>query len=144
MASIASSHTQVASRRLFWVGPLVIVTAIIADLIIRTIAIAIFGVPETFQSFQIPMIIGSTFFFLLMALLAFLLVVRFSRQPIRFYRVLGLIALLVSLLTPVLALTGLYPVPGITLSIFWFMIAMHTITAAIAIGLLTTLTREQN
>lgn len=136
------SHKQVASRKLLWVGPLTLIVAALVNSLIRTLAVAFLGVPETFASLQLPSVIGSTIFFVLLALLAFALVSRFARRPIQFYRVLALIALCLSLLTPIMALTGLFPAPGMNLSIFWTMLAMHIVTAAIVVGLLTTLTRK--
>lgn len=134
---------RVALRKLVWVGPLTIVITVIANLLIRTIVVAFFGVSETFQDFQAPTIIGGIIVYLLLALLAFVLVSRFARQPLRFYCILALVALCVSFLTPVMALVGLLPAPGMNLHIFWTMIVMHIVSAAIVVGLLTTLTREQ-
>jgi hypothetical protein len=133
---------QVALRKLIWVGPLTIVSTVIANLIIRSIAVSSFGVPETFQYVQAPYVIGSTIVFVLMALLAFVLVNRFARRPIQFYRLLAFVVLCISFLSPVMALVGLFPAPGMTLSIFWTMIVMHIVSAIIVVGLLTTLTRE--
>src|SRR2546423_567970 len=116
---------QVALRKLIWVGPLTIVFTVIVNLIIRSIAVSIFGVPETFQYLQAPYVIGSTIVFMLVALLAFVLVNRFARRPIRFYRILAFVVLCISFLSPVMALVGLFPAPGMTLSIFWTMIVMH-------------------
>ena len=134
---------RIALRKLVWVGPLTIVSTVIVNLIVRSIAVSIFGVPEAFYYFQVPLVIGSTIVFLLLALLAFVLVSRFARRPIRFYRLLALVALCISFLTPVMALAGLLPAPGMTLTIFWTMIVMHIVSAIIVIGLFTTLTREQ-
>lgn len=142
MAS-ASIQEHIVTRKLLWVGPLVIVLAILVNLIIRSLAVSFFGVPNTFQLLQPASIITSTIVFLLLAILVLMLVKRFSHRPIRTYRVVGLIALLVSLLSPVMVLAGLMPAPGMNISIFWTMILMHIVTAAIAIGLLTTLTREK-
>ena len=133
---------QVALRKLIWVGPLTIVFTVIVNLIIRSIAVSIFGVPETFQYLQAPYVIGSTIVFLRVALLAFVLVNRFARRPIRFYRLLAFVVLCISFLSPVMALVGLFPAPGMTLSIFWTMIVMHLVSAIIVVGLFTTLTRE--
>jgi ABC-type transport system involved in multi-copper enzyme maturation permease subunit len=126
-----------ASRKLLWVGPLAIVSAIIANLIVRAIAVALFGVPGTFQYFQASYIISSTIIYLLLALIAFALVSRFARRPIRFYRVLALVALLVSFLIPAMALGGLLPIPDMNAHIFWTMIVMHSVSAVIVVGLLT-------
>src|SRR5437763_12805596 len=116
---------QVALRKLIWVGPLTIVFTVIVNLIIRSIAVSIFGVPETFQYLQAPYVIGSTIVFLLVALLAFVLVNRFARRPIRFYRLLAFVVLCIPFLSPVMALVGLFPAPGLTLSLFWTMILVH-------------------
>ena len=83
------SREHVALRKLWWVGPLTIISAALANSIIRTIAVAFFGVPGTFQYFQATYIIGSTIMYLLLALIAFALVSRFARRPLRFYRVLA-------------------------------------------------------
>jgi hypothetical protein len=134
---------HIASRKLIWVGPLTIVIAVIANLIIRAIAVSVFGVSATFQFLQLPMIISGTIIFLLLALLAFVLVGSFAQRPIQFYRKLALVMLCISFLSPVMALTGLFPAPGMTFSIFWTMIVMHIVSALIVVGLFTTLTREQ-
>ena len=91
---------------------------------------------------QAPLVIGSTVVFLLVALLAFVLVGRFARRPVRFYRILALVALCVSFLFPIMALASLFPAPGMNLHIFWTMIGMHIVTAIITVGLLTTLAVE--
>lgn len=140
-STLLREHT--ALRKLLWVGPLTIVIAVIANLIIRAIAVSVFGVSAMFQLLQPSMIIGSTIIFLLVALLAFVLVSRLAQRPIQFYRKLALVMLCISLLSPVMALTGLFPAPGMTFSIFWAMIAMHIVSALIVVGLFTTLTREQ-
>jgi len=134
---------HVALRKLIWVCPLAIVAAVIANLIIRTIAVSIFGVSQTFQYLQASYIIGGTLVYLLVALLAFVLVNRVARRPIYAYRLLALVALCLSFLSPVMALTGLFPAGGMNLTIFWTMIVMHIVSAAIIVSLLTTLTREQ-
>ena len=133
---------HVALRKLIWVGPLTIVFTIVVNLILRAIAVSIFGIPETFQDLQVSYVIGSTIIFLLAALLVFVLVNRFARRPIHFYRILALVFLCISFLGPVMALVGLFPTPGMTLSIFWTMIVMHIVSAIIVIGLFPTLTRE--
>src|SRR6266704_6161089 len=137
-----TSRKGVALRKLVWVGPLTIVIAALVNLVIRTIAVAFFGVPDGFTYLQAPFVIGSTVVFLLLALVAFILVGRFARRPLRFYRVLALVALVVSFLNSVMVLVGLFPAPGMNLPTFWTMIVMHTVTAVITVSLLTRLTVE--
>ena len=131
-----------APRKLVWVGPLTIVVATLVNLVIRSIAVAFFGVPDGFTYLQAPFIIGSTVIFLVLALVAFILVGRFARRPVRIFRMLAVVALLVSFLNPIMALAGLFPAPGMDLPIFWTMIVMHTVTALITVSLLTRLSVE--
>ncbi len=138
------THKYRAPRKLLWIGPLAIVSAVIANLIVRAIAVAFFGVPGSFQYFQATYIISSTIIYLLLALIAFALVNHFAHRPIRFYRALALVALLISFLIPAMALGGLLPTPGMNVHIFWTMIVMHSVSAVIVVGLLTRrLPREQ-
>jgi hypothetical protein len=137
-----TSRNGFALRKLVWVGPLTIVVAVLVNLVIRSIAVTFFGVPDGFTYLQAPFVIGSTVVFLLLALAAFILVGRFAHRPVRFYRILALVALFVSFLNPLMALAGLFPVPGMNLHIFWTMIVMHTVTAIITVSLLTTLAVE--
>jgi hypothetical protein len=138
----STSRKGVALRKLVWVGPLTIVIAALVNLVIRTIAVAFFGVPDGFVYLQAPFVIGSTVVFLVLALVAFILVGRFTRRPVSFYRILALVALFVSFLNPVMALAGLFPAPGMNLHIFWTMIVMHIVTAIITVSLLTGLAVE--
>ena len=137
-----TSQEGFAIRKLVWVGPLTILVAVLFNLVIRTIAVAFFGVSAGFTYLQAPFVIGSTVVFLLLALVAFILVGRFARRPVRFYRVLALVALVVSVLSPVMALVGLLPTPNMNLPTFWTMIVMHTVTAVITVSLLTRLSVE--
>lgn len=139
MSTHPTSQESVSLRKLLWVGPLTIIVAALINLLIRTIAVAFFGVPNGFTYLQAPFVIGSTVVFLLLALLAFVLVGRIASRPVRFYRNLALVALFVSFLNPVMALVGLFPAPGMNLPIFWTMIVMHTVTALITVSLLTRL-----
>lgn len=145
MASTTTHPTSLESfmlRHVPWIGPLTIVAAVLVNLVIRSIAVAFFGVPDGFTYLQAPFVIGSTVVFLVLALLAFILVGRFARRPVRIFRMLALVALFVSFLNPIMALTGLFPAPGMNLHIFWTMIVMHTVTAIIAVSLLTRLSVE--
>ena len=128
---------RVATRKLMWVGPLTIVVVVLLNLVVRTLAINFFGVAASFLYLQIPVVIGSTVSFLLLALLAFVLVGRFSRQPVpNFWIVAGAAFLL---------LAGWWlPVVGMNLHIFWTMIVMHMVSALIAVSMLTTLAVERS
>jgi hypothetical protein len=133
---------HVALRKLWWIVPLTILVAALANSLVRAVVVTFFGVAETFEYLQFSYIIGSTFVYVLLALLVFLLVGRFARRPLRFYRILALVALCVSFLSPVMLLTGQMPAVGMTIGIFWTMVTMHIVSALIVIGLFTILARE--
>ena len=135
---------RVAACKLMWVGPLTIVVVALVNLVVRTLAVSFFGVASSFVYLQIPVVIGSTVVFLMLALLAFVLVGRVSRHPVRIFRIVAGVALLVSFLNPLLLLAGWWiPAAGMNLHIFWTMIIMHTVSALIAVSLLTTLAVER-
>jgi len=133
------SKPRVAFGKLLLVGLLSIGVAVLADLLVRTVAIAFFGVPEGFVYLQAPFLIGSIAFFGVLATLVFALVARFAHRPVRLYRILASIALLASLLLPIMALSGQFPAPGMNLHIFWTMVVMHCVAALIMVSLLTRL-----
>ncbi len=71
------------------------------------------------------------------------LVGRVSSHPVRIFRIVAGVALLVSFLNPIMLLAGLFPATGMNLHIFWTMIVMHCVSALITVSLLTTLAVEQ-
>ncbi len=138
-----TSGERFAIRKLVWVGPLTIVVVALVNLVVRTLAVSFFGVASSFVYLLAPFVIGSTVAFLLLALLAFVLVGRASSHPVRIFRIVAGVALLVSFLNPILLLAGLFPATGMNLHIFWTMIVMHCVSALITVSLLTTLAVEQ-
>jgi 4-amino-4-deoxy-L-arabinose transferase-like glycosyltransferase len=111
---------------------------------VRTLAVSFFGVASSFLYLQIPVVGITTVVFLLVALLAFVLVGRRSRHPVRIFRIVAGVALLASFLNPLLLLAGLWlPAPGMNLHIFWTMIVMHIVSALIAASGLSTLAVER-
>lgn len=142
MTSSTTRPTSTAGGKLVWVGPLTIVIAALVNLAIRTIAVAFFGVPDSFTFLQAPFVIASTVVLLVLALVAFILVGRFARRPVHVYRIVALIGLVVSFLNPIMALAGMLPAPGMNVQIFWTMIVMHTVTALITVTLLAHLAVE--
>jgi len=89
------SQGRVAARKLLWVGPLTIIAAALANLVVRTIAVAFFDVPDGFTYLQAPFVIISTVIFLGLAFVAFVMVGRFARHPVRVYRIVALVGLVV-------------------------------------------------
>ncbi len=138
-----TSGERLATRKLVWVGPLTIVVVALVNLVVRLLAVSFFGVASSFVYLQAPFVIGSTVVFLVLALLAFVLVGRVSRRPVRIFRIVAGVALFVSFLNPLMLLVGVFPATGMNLHIFWTMIVMHCVSALLAVSLLTTLAVEQ-
>ncbi len=139
----STSQARVATRKLVWVGPLIIVMAVLVNLVVRLLAVSFFGMASSFLYLQIPVVTITTVVFLLVALLAFVLVGRASRHPVRIFWIVAGVALLASFLNPILLLAGWWlPAVGMNLRIFWTMIVMHIVSALITVSLLTTLAVE--
>jgi hypothetical protein len=140
----STPQERIATRKLVWVGPLMIVLAVLVNLVVRLLAVSFFGVASSFLYLQIPVVTITTVVFLMVALLAFVLVGRASRHPVRIFWIVAGVALLVSFLNPLLLLAGWWlPAVGMNLRIFWTMIVMHIVSALIAGSLLTTLAVER-
>ncbi len=143
---------RIALSRLWWVGLLAAALSVAANAVIRTIAKAAFDVPDEFQPFAFGQftfltlagVAGAT---LVLAFLGGLIrragraVRRFSR-PIRTFRRIAIVALVLSWL-PDFGLLAARPYPGTTIQSVGTLMFMHLVTAAITVGLLTTLGREK-
>src|SRR6266581_1103030 len=53
-----TSQEGFAMRKLVWVGPLTIIVAVLINLVIRTLAVAFFGVSDGFTYLQAPFVTG--------------------------------------------------------------------------------------
>jgi len=127
--------------RLFIVGVLAMAAAVGADLAVRALALAIWPISPTFLPLQVRSV--SVFAAVLVGggVLVYALVVRFSRQPARTYTMIALIALLLSLVPPVMLFfhPDTRALPGVTPLAASILMVLHIIDALIAIVLLTRL-----
>jgi hypothetical protein len=132
---------RVATGRLWWVGPLAVIASVAANVVFTLIANAVFGVPPDFLPLTPDAIAMFTAVGVIGAVVVFALVARFSTRPIRLFRRIALVVLVVSFL-PDLALPLIPdPVPAGPREVLILM-ATHVVPAAISVYLLTTLTRE--
>ena len=142
---------KVALRSLGWVGLLAAVLSVAANAVIRTIAKAAFEVPDGFQ----PFTFGQFTFVTVAGVAGATLVLGFlgglfnkagrpiqRARPIRSFRRLAVGALVLSWI-PALGLLAGRPYPGTTVQSVGTLMVMHTVTAVITVGLLTTLGRER-
>lgn len=137
--SSAPATERVAYSRLLWVGPLAIVAAVVANLIVRAVAVAALRPDPRFMPLSLVMPIVFTTIGVLGATIVYAVVGRFSRRPVTLFRQIALVTLVVSLIPDLLLLGG--GMPGASIATVAPLIAMHVVAWAIAVRLLTTLAR---
>lgn len=132
---------RVTLSRLLWVGPLTIITAIVANIVLRQIAVAVLNPDPQFMPLQFAPPIAFTFVGVLGAVIVYALIGRFSRRPIQLFRRVALWTMLISLIPDLLMLaTGFNP--GTTLGNVVVLMLMHVVAWAISVGLLTRLASD--
>lgn len=104
-------------------------TAVVANLLVRALGVALFDIPSGFEEIAPRAVILSTIGGVIAAGLAFALVARLARDPVRTYLVVVVVALLLSLWPPL----QLDAEAGARATLA----AMHVVTAAICAVVLT-------
>jgi len=114
----------------------------VTNVLIRTVAVSVFGIGEGF----LPLGVGPTVLFtvwgMLGAVVAFGLILRFARRPVRLFRRVALVVLLISLVPDVLMLFS-GSMPGATVAGVVTLMVEHVASWAVAVGVLTTLAGEE-
>ncbi len=131
---------RISFRRLLWVGPLAVLASVIANVLVSITAVALVGISPEFEPLHLRPVIGFTVVGVLGALLVFALVARFSRRPVRLFRRITLVVLLLSFM-PDLSLLNASPYAGTTVQSVIALMLMHMAAWLISVSLLTTLTR---
>ena len=126
--------------RLVWVGPLAIVAATIANVVLQQLAVAVLRPDPAFLPLTLMPPIIFTVIGVLGAVIVYALVGRFARNPNALFRRIALVTLVVSFVPDILVLiTGFNP--GTTLANVVVLMLMHIVAWAITVELLTRLTR---
>jgi hypothetical protein len=137
MASIAApppAQQGIDLRRLLWAGPLTIAAATAVNALVFLIGAALGAfpasviIPAAGMPMSLPPVIAATVAGVAGGLVAFALIARFARRPLRLYRALALIVLLLSLATP-------FSVPDAPAGFYAALLLMHLIAGAAAIWL---------
>jgi hypothetical protein len=142
----STQPARVRFRALWWVGPLAIVASVVANLLVRALALAIFDISPAFDPLSTP---GNTIVLtavgVLLAVLVFALVGRFSKQPVRTYLIIAVVALLISFVPDIALLVNAEGAPfeGIDVVSIGVLIVMHIVAAVVSVGLLITLAVEK-
>jgi hypothetical protein len=126
--------------RLWWVGLQALIASVLANLVIRAAAMAVFDIPAEFPPLQGP---GPTIVFtvagVLAAVIVFAAVRRFTSGAVPLFRAIAIVALLLSLTPDVwMFTTGARPAfPGATVASVGTLMLMHVVTAATVVWMLT-------
>ncbi len=125
---------RVSLKRLLWAGPLAIVAAVIANWLVRTLALAVLDIPAEFQQLQTPAFLPFTVIGLLGAIITFAIIGRVSRRPVRTFQIVAAVVLVLSFLPDIgLLATG---APGATLPGILVLMLMHVVAAGIVVWVL--------
>lgn len=143
MATTLNRSERVTVGRIWRTGFEAILIAVIANVIVYFIGTALVSVPPEFLPLAnvVPTIIF-TIIGVLGAVIAFAIVARVSRQPIRTYRLIAGIALIISIL-PDFTLQSNPMFPGATPASIAILVLMHFVAASVAVYWLTTRTTKQ-
>jgi hypothetical protein len=119
---------HVAFKRLLWATPLAAVAAAVGNAVVYFVASALGAMPQDF------VVQGSGP--ITLAPVIFAVVVLLSRRPIWTFRIVAVVALVLSFVTPL-------TIPGAPLSLILTLELMHVVAAVIITGVLTTLARAK-
>ena len=140
MSSIASSRstgTRINWGRVALAGLAAILAAVVINVLIYFIAGAVVAYnPEFTPLANVGAPVTFTVFFTAMAALVYALVLRFSRNPVRTFFIVAVVALVVTLI-PDFLVTPTFP--GATGGQTAILVLMHLLAAPVIISLLTTL-----
>ncbi len=136
--SMASQTERIDLGRLWWASLLAGLGAVVANVLVYFIASAAGAIPNTVlipgmnqPVTAIPIILNSFVPAILAAVLLALLN-RFTRRPVRSFRIIAAVLLVISFVNP-------FTLPGAPLTMILALNLMHIVAAAIIVGVLTTL-----
>lgn len=135
---VGANDERVDRRRILPVGLAAIAITVVANVLVRAVGQAIFEIDDAFDPLAtvFPTVMASVVYMLL-AVGVFAVLVRYVARPLRFFRLVAVVALVLSYL-PLLAQ---WSAEGASAGAITTLGAMHLVGFAAAVGLLTTRTR---
>ena len=142
--AVATSRPQPAERidyrRLLWVAPLAAAVAAIANLALYFIADALGAFPDGIllpngQTMGPAPVLSTSVIGVIAAAIIFAVLGRFSARPIRLFRIVALVALVLSFASP-------FGIAGAGGTYIGALLLMHVVAAFVAVGFFTTLARK--
>ena len=132
---------HVALKRLLWATPLAAVAAAVGNAVVYFVASALGAMPQDFVvqgsgPITLAPVVLSSLIGAAGAAVIFAVVVLLSRRPIWTFRIVAVVALVLSFVTPL-------TISGAPLSLILTLELMHVVAAVIITGVLTTLARAK-
>jgi hypothetical protein len=141
-STLTNQTERVAGGQILKIGALAIGASVVANLLIRIIAVNVLGIGEGFMPLSWGPPIVFTIIGVLGAIIVFAIIARFAKRPTRLFRIIGVVVLVLSLL-PDIGLLSANNMPGTSLSAVITLMLMHVAAGTITIWLLTTRTIAQ-
>ncbi|HEX9387964.1 MAG TPA: DUF6069 family protein [Anaerolineales bacterium] len=139
MTALTSS---VQVRKLWWVGPLTVLAAVIGVLMVRSLAMTILAPPYGPGLEMIIISILLTVILCTAAVFVFALVARFTKNPVRTYLIISSVFLVISFLPDLAAASAPFPGAGWPYAIT--LMIMHVVAGFITVYMLIKLTVSGN
>ena len=112
------------------------VAAVVVNIVVRALAIALFDIPDAFEHLALRAVIVSTLAGVIAAALVFAIIERLARDPVRTFTIVAVVALVVSLAAPLsVGLQDPPEYPGTDAASVGTLMLLHLTTAAIVIAI---------
>jgi hypothetical protein len=134
--------TNIQLKKLWTVGPLAVLAAVIGVLIVRAIAMMILPPPYAPGLEFIMLPIGLTVFFCTAAVIVYALVGRFTKNPIQTYLIISSVFLVISFLPDIMVVSAPFPGAGWPYSIT--LMIMHVVAGVITVYMLIKMTASKS
>lgn len=138
---VRGEEERVAWSRLVPAGLLAVLVAAAANAVVYLVAAAAGAMPQDVVvngqgPITLPMVVATSVFGAVAGTAVYALVGRFARRPVRVFRVVAAVAL-------VLSFAGPFTIPGAPAAMVTTLLLMHAVAAAVIVGLLTTMAARQ-
>jgi hypothetical protein len=134
--------SSIQLKKLWWVGPLTVLAAVVGVLIVRAIAVAILPPPYAPGLAMIMVPVVLTVILCTAAVIVYALVGRFAKNPVRTYIIISSVFLVISLLPDIAVASAPFPGAGWHYSIT--LMIMHVVAGLITVYTLIKLTADKN
>jgi len=140
-AFVSTSSAPLRLTSLLWVGPLTVLVSIVAVLVVRTVTVALLHPDPEFTPLSWDSSIVLTTVFVTSAVLVFVLVARFALNPIRTYRIIAAVVLMISFLPDIAV--GRSHTAGANWPNAFALMTMHVTAWAVCVTMLSKLTASE-